>query len=97
MVFNGLSILSGLWGLICVGVTTPALAGKRYWRVAGVCTLILVCHTALLHGLGEMSLVESFLRSVLVALINVLAAYLLVHFAHNKRSVRDLFRRARKP
>ncbi|WP_194788210.1 hypothetical protein [Pseudomonas sp. UFMG81] len=93
MVFDGFALLNGLWGFICVAVITPILANRKYGLCALLALLLCAGWALLLHDYRRMPVDESLLRSAGVVLLNVAIAFLLVHFVHRKRSLKDLLRR----
>lgn len=92
MIFDVFAMLNGIWGGVCALVLIPALIDKKYRRFVTVIAVIFIVNSLFLCFSERIPALESILRSVAVALINVVIVYLVVHFFHHKRSVLDLFR-----
>jgi cyanate permease len=97
MVFDTFVALNSLWGFLCISIIFPALAERKYPLIFATGILILITHSIFLHFNQKMLFSEALLRSTAVALANILVPYLLVHFFHHKRSMKDLFRRKNVP
>ena len=96
MVFDSFAMLNGFWGFICVMVLAPALAKRRYALALAAVGLVFVTNSAYLHSNQQMPLGEAMFRSAGVVLMHGAIAFLLAHFAHHKRSFKDLFGRSKE-
>jgi apolipoprotein N-acyltransferase len=94
VVFDG---LFGMWFVmlmvISVNVIAPSFVRKNHKHADVMGVSLFAANTIFLSFYREMPVVEALLRSVVVALIYMLSAYLFAHFVYQKRSFRDLFRR----
>lgn len=97
MIFDALAILNSLWGVVCLSIILPALVARKYWLIGSVSVLILVVNSLFLYLNHRMPVIEAFLRSAAVVLLNVMVAYLVAHFRYHKRTVLDLFRLSTRP